>query len=106
MRGDSILRGIDVSEEKNDFRFESLEDRKSIRKILEAMADGFDGGALSFSDDQGGISMSPDGLLHIKLNAEKEDGQNRINLRVTWQEPDDKILKNKTLKINKKNIKK
>lgn len=70
------------------FRHESLQDTKSIRRMLKALTDGFDKGALKFSDEDGEIVLEPEGLLQLKLTASETDGRQRVNIRVTWQSDD------------------
>ena len=91
-----------MSTDKQDFRHESLQDTKSIQHILEALSDGLKKGHINFADDEHEFSMQPHGLLQLKLTASKEDGRNRFNLRVTWQDQEDEPLKKKALKISSK----
>jgi amphi-Trp domain-containing protein len=78
------------------FRHESLQDCESIQKILKALAKGIAKGELQFSDEQGVIRMQPQGLLDLKLVASREDGQQRLNLKINWQEiGDEKKLKSR-----------
>ncbi len=87
---------------KNVFRHESLEDRNSITKLLQAVSDGLEKGELSFSDDESEINLAPSGLMHLKLSASKEEGRNKFSLRVSWQEPSE-IEHKRSLKVNSKN---
>ena len=89
-----------MQNDKNTFRHESMQDSDNIRDILQAIVDGFDKGKLHFSDEDGDLEMSPEGLLHMKLTASKEDSRNRFNLRVTWQDDIDTNNKQKNLSIN------
>lgn len=78
---------------KKGFRHESLQDPASIRKIIEALSDGFEKGRVSFSDEEDEIVMEPKGLLHLKLSATQDENQRRINIRITWQEEDLQVKK-------------
>ncbi len=86
--------------DKDTFRHESLQDSKTIRKLLQSITDGLEKGELAFSDGVNEIVMAPDGLLHLKLSASKEDGRNRMSIRVTWQEQSDVKSGKKSLKVN------
>lgn len=86
--------------DKSNFRHDSIQDRKTIGKLLRSITEGVEKGELEFSDEDGEIHLSPDGLLHLKLTASKEDGRNRVNLRVTWQDEANKTDKKKSLKVN------
>jgi amphi-Trp domain-containing protein len=87
---------------KNSFRHESLQNRDSIQQILKALTEGIARGKVTFSDDEDGISMTPDGLLNLKLSASQEDNRNRINLRITWEDKKKKKLKNSRLSVRAK----
>ncbi|XOV78283.1 MAG: amphi-Trp domain-containing protein [Aestuariibacter sp.] len=86
---------------KNVFRHESLEDKKSISEVLAAITKALESGELTFSDDESDITLHPQGLMHLKVSASKEDGRNKFSLRVSWQEPSD-IDTQRTLKVNEK----
>jgi amphi-Trp domain-containing protein len=82
-----------MSQGKNTFRHESLQDAESVRDILEALMQGLQNGRLTFSDDDDEIVMHPEGLLHLKLRARSEDNRHRLDLRVSWQSTDNKTKK-------------
>ena len=82
-----------MSQGKNTFRHESLQDAESVRDILEALMQGLQNGRLTFSDDDDEIVMHPEGLLHLKLRARSEDNRHRLDLRVSWQSTDKKTKK-------------
>lgn len=71
-------------ESKNRFRHQSLQDCKSIRKLLEAITSGIERGELSFSDRDGEILMHPRGLLELKLTASEEEDRHRLDIRISW----------------------
>ncbi len=83
--------------DKNTFRHYSLQDTKSISKILDSITEGLAKGKLVFSDEDDKIVLSPDGLLELKVTASQEDNRQRINVRISWQ------VESKT-KINKKSL--
>ncbi len=83
--------------DKNTFRHDSLQDKKSISKILDSITEGLAKGKLVFSDEDDKIVLSPDGLLELKVTASQEDNRQRINVRISWQ------VESKT-KINKKGL--
>ena len=85
---------------KNQFRHESLQDAKTLQSLLQAITDGVAKGKLSFSDETGNIAMSPEGLLNLKLSASKEDGVNRFNLRVSWQDEPKNAFPKKALEVS------
>ena len=77
---------------KDSFRHESLQDRKTIQEMLKAIAKGLAKGKLTFSDEDGTTVMYPDGLLNLKVTADENDSRHRLNIRITWdtQQPDKK----------------
>lgn len=83
--------------DKNTFRHDSLQDTKSISKILDSITEGLAKGKLVFSDEDDKIVLRPDGLLELKVTASQEDNRQRINVRISWQ------VESKT-KINKKSL--
>jgi len=87
---------------KNSFRHESLQNRDSIQAILKALTEGIAKGKVTFSDDDDSISMTPDGLLNLKLTVSQEDNRNRINLRITWDDRKQQALKKSRLSVRAK----
>ena len=77
-----------MRQSRNSFRHESLQDADSIQDILKAISRGLGKGKVSFSDDDGEILMEPRGLLNLRLTATEDDDQNRISIRITWQDRD------------------
>jgi amphi-Trp domain-containing protein len=84
---------------KNNFRHESLQDRKTIQGMLKSIARGIAKGKLTFSDEDGATVMHPDGLLHLKVTAEEDDNRHRLNVRITWH-TQQKELKKKSLTVD------
>mgnify|MGYP001828181467 FL=1 len=88
-----------TQQEKKDFRHESLQDAETIQGLLKALTKGLARGKLTFSDEDGEIVMQPRGLLALKLTASKEDGRNRVNVRITWQDAEKPTKGKKSLKV-------
>ena len=70
--------------DKNSFRHESLQDAKTIAELLKSITKGIGKGKLTFSEEDGEIVLEPEGLLNLKVTAEKEDMRHRLTVRVTW----------------------
>ncbi len=83
--------------DKNTFRHDSLQDTKSISKVLDSITEGLAKGKLVFSDEDDKIILNPDGLLELKVTASQEDNRQRVNVRISWQ------VESKT-KNNKKSL--
>ena len=78
---------------KTSFRHESLQDSKSIQDFLKAITKGLAKGRLQFSDDDGDVVMSPEGLLNMKITATQDELRHTIDLRISWQVDDGEIEK-------------
>ena len=89
-----------MKQQKNSFRHESLQNRKSVQAILKALTDGIAKGKVVFSDEDDSIKMKPDGLLTLKLRASQEGSRNRISLRISWDEPERQPPKKGTLTVH------
>ena len=88
-----------MSQDKNSFRHESLQDAKTIQEILKAITKGLAKGKLSFSDEDGEIVMEPEGLLNLKVTANQDESRHRLNIRITWQ-AEEKVQQKKPLSVN------
>ncbi len=82
------------------FRHESLQDAETIQQLLKALTKGVGRGELTFSDEDGEIVMQPAGLLNLKLTASKEDGRNRVTVRITWHDPKREKKSKKSLTVS------
>jgi amphi-Trp domain-containing protein len=79
--------------EQQQFKHESLQDKKSIQNMLKSISKAIAKGELKFSDQDGEIVMEPKGLLNLKISARKEDGEQRLDLRVSWKTQEKSIKK-------------
>ncbi|WP_428526770.1 amphi-Trp domain-containing protein [Roseibium sp.] len=68
------------------FRHESLQSRKSIKALLEAVTKGIGKGELTLSDGDEEIVLEPGGLITVRVRADRANGSNRLDLRLTWTE--------------------
>lgn len=91
-----------MSQDKNNFRHESLQDAKTIREILQSITKGLASGKLTFTDEDGEITLQPEGLLQLKLTASREDNRHKLNLRISWQVKDEKKNQKKHLSVSGK----
>lgn len=88
---------------KTDTRFkhESLQDKETIADLLESLKTSIAKGKIVLEEDGHQLTLEPQGLLHLKISANQEDGQNRLNLRVSWQD-ENKATNGKNIKISHK----
>jgi amphi-Trp domain-containing protein len=79
-----------MSDEK--FRHESLQDRESIGKYLNALSDGFLNGKLQFSWKDKRLVLEPKTLIKFDLETKKKDGEVKMVLRFRWEEPSENSM--------------
>lgn len=70
------------------FVHESLQDAQTIKSLLGALAKGLAKGEVTLADDKAELLLKTAGLLTVRIKAAQEDGQNEINLRLRWSDPD------------------
>jgi amphi-Trp domain-containing protein len=70
------------------FEHDSLQDRKSIRKYLKAIMEGVGKGTLSLADENGEVSLNPDGLMHLSVQVQSERDRRRLSITIDWRETD------------------
>lgn len=79
-----------MSDEK--FRHESLQDRESIGKYLDALSNGFFTGRLQFSWKNKRLVLEPGSLIKFDLETRKQEGEVRVTLRFRWEEPSEESI--------------
>jgi amphi-Trp domain-containing protein len=79
--------------EPQQFKHESLQDKKSIQNMLKSIAKAIAKGELTFSDQNGEIVMEPKGLLNLRVTARKQDGEQRLDLRISWKTQEKAVKK-------------
>lgn len=70
------------------FTHESLQDAKTIKSLLSSLAKGFSKGEMTLGDDDDELVLRTDGLMTVRIKAEREDGRCEVSLRVSWADPD------------------
>lgn len=84
-------------EHKSEFRHESLQDGKSIQRLLDAISKGLGKGKLEFSDEEGKLELFPKGLLDLKVTVKEDETRHKLDIRVSWnkqnQNLSERILK-------------
>lgn len=68
------------------FRHDSLQTRKTVKSLLEAVTKGVGKGELTLGDGDAEIVLEPDGLLNLRIRAERTGGNCRLDLRISWSE--------------------
>ncbi|KUP93356.1 amphi-Trp domain-containing protein [Tritonibacter horizontis] len=93
----------DKTREDARFRHDSLQDRKTIKALIDAIGKGLAKGELSLSDDDNDIVLTPDGLMTLRIRAERNDGQCKVDFRVSWTERDDDLREKPAPKVKSRN---
>jgi amphi-Trp domain-containing protein len=88
-----------MTKRKKQFRYQSLQDSKSIQAVLKAITSGIAKGKVTFSDEDEKIVLKPEGMLDLKVTATQEDDRNRFSIRVSWQVDDGRVKKKKSLSV-------
>ncbi|SEP62863.1 amphi-Trp domain-containing protein [Thalassovita taeanensis] len=88
-----------MAKETTRFTHESLHDAKTIKSLLAALTKGFSKGELTLSDEQDELVLHPSGLMTVRIKAEREDGQCKVNLRVSWTDQPSQSIAKGTPKI-------
>lgn len=83
------------------FRHESLQDRKSVERLLNALITGISRDKIVLEDEDGKMVMKPKGLANLKISASQDDKKNRLYIRLTWYE-DSEPLQKKEIRIGNK----
>ena len=90
-----------MSYSKKRFRHDSLQNKRSVGKILNAITQGIADGTLIFSDEENSIEMEPNDLLDLKVTANQEGDHQKVNIRISWQTKSKKKSNKKQLVIKK-----
>ena len=87
--------------QNSKFTHESLQDTDSIKSLLKAISNGIGKGKVQLEDEDGELTMHPEGLLRLKISGSQDDEKNRLNIRITWASKNE-IPENKPIKVNSK----
>ncbi|WP_291323653.1 amphi-Trp domain-containing protein [Desulfonatronospira sp.] len=68
------------------FFLESLQDRETICKYLDALKEGFQQGEIHFSSKEELLNLEPCGLIKFIIKARKKDGEITLDLSFKWAE--------------------
>jgi len=78
-----------MSRPDGKFRHESLQDRKTIKSLLAALTKGIGAGEITLSDGDKELVLPVDGLMTLRIKADRSDGACRVDLRISWTEDSD-----------------
>ena len=78
-----------MSQPDGKFRHESLQDRKTIKTLLAALTKGIGAGEITLSDGDKDLVLPVEGLMTLRIKADRHDGACRVDLRISWTEDSD-----------------
>lgn len=76
-----------MSKQKQEFAFEAMQDPRAIVEYLKALTRGFEEGSLTFRGNGEVITLVPDGLIHMDLQASRKIDRCKLSLRLSWRPP-------------------
>ena len=89
-----------MSKRKQDFSFEAMQDPEAIVTYLKALTRGFEEGSLTFRGNGESITLSPEGLIHMDLQALRKADRCKLSLRFSWRPVTEKDSAADTLQID------
>lgn len=75
-----------MSSSDGKFLHESLQDRKSVKALLEALTKAIGKGEITLSDDDNDLTLPLDKLLNLRIKADRSDGACKVDIRLSWTE--------------------
>lgn len=76
-----------MAKRKQEFSFEAMQDRHAIVEYLKALTRGLEEGTLTFRGNGEVITLVPDGLIHMDLQASRKVERCKLSLRFSWRPP-------------------
>jgi amphi-Trp domain-containing protein len=87
--------------QNSKFTHDSLQDADSIKSLLKAVSQGIGKGKIQLEDEDGVLTMHPEGLLRLKISGSQEDEKNKLNIRISWT-TETKMPEKKSIRVNSK----
>lgn len=73
----------------DDFRHESVQDRKSIVKYLQAITAGIEQGTLELGTNEQSLTLEPGGMLELQVRGKRKGGRVKLGITLYWREYDE-----------------
>jgi amphi-Trp domain-containing protein len=71
------------------FKYESVQDRETIGKYLQALTDGFKNGSITFAKGDESVEFHPEGMIGLVVKAEPKGSSRKLTIKLGWKESDD-----------------
>lgn len=75
----------------DDFRHDSVQDRHSIVKYLQALTAGIEKGQLELGTAEHMLALEPGGMLELEVLAKRKSGKVKLVIKLNWREHDEQI---------------
>ena len=85
------------------FEHESIEDINSIVKYFETIISGLKKGSLTFGNNKKTTTLSPSGLIKLKINADNNEKKAKLGIDLEWREKKVKTEKDDKLIVSDEN---
>lgn len=76
-----------MAKRKQEFSFEAMQDPRAVVEYLKALTRGFEDGSLTFRGNGEEITLVPEGLIHMDLQASRKVDRCKMTLRFSWRPP-------------------
>ncbi|WP_146660896.1 amphi-Trp domain-containing protein [Enhygromyxa salina] len=73
----------------DEFRHESVQDRRSIVKYLKALTAGLEAGRIELGTADHTLALEPDGMLEFEIQAKRKGGRVKVGLKLAWREDEE-----------------
>ena len=73
----------------DDFRHESVQDRRSIVRYLQALTAGIEQGHIELGTADNMLALDPAGMLELQVRAKRKRGKVKLSIKLNWREADD-----------------
>lgn len=74
---------------QDDFRHESVQDRQSIVKYLQALTAGIEEGRIELGTAEHTLELEPSGMLELQVRAKRKGGRVKLAIKLYWREDDE-----------------
>lgn len=68
------------------FRYEGIQDATDVAAYLEALRDGFAKGALSLSQGDETMLLTPQGMVTLTVEAKSKDDDRKVKFTIRWKD--------------------
>ena len=73
----------------DDFGHESVQDRQSIVRYLQAITAGIEQGHIELGTAEHTLALEPGGMLELQVRAKRKGGRVKLGIKLYWREQDD-----------------